>query len=395
MDKVKKRICVITGSRADYGLLCWVMKEIASRADMELVPVAVGAHLEPDWGYTVKHIESDGFTDVVKIKTFSGDTSACGIASTTAETVKGLSAFFASTQLDLVVLLGDRYEILAAAMAALIHNIPIAHLGGGEISEGVIDDSIRHALTKLSHLHFVITEKCAERVMAMGEESWRVHVSGSPRLDFMSRIKFSSKDELAQKLGIDFSRKIALVIFHPLTLENKNTEEQTAELIEALKQADCSKIMFYPNIDTNSGTIIKMLEEFAGDKENNAKIFKPLEMADYLGLLNSIDLMIGNSSAGIVESPSFKLPVVNIGDRQKGRDCMRNVIHVPNNSTAILKGIMEALSPSFKDSLKDMENIYGDGMASRKIADVISKIDFSKFSLVKKNVQKEVLDWRK
>jgi len=383
MYNTRKKICVITGSRADYGLLCWVMKEIASRPDMELLPVAVGAHLEKEWGYTVKHIEADGFTNVAKIKTFSGDTSPSGIAATTAETLKGLSKFFASENPDLVVLLGDRYEILAAAMSALIHNIPIAHLGGGEISEGVIDDSIRHALTKLSHLHFVITEKCAERVTALGEEPWRVHVSGSPRLDFVSNIEFTAKDELVQRLGIDFSGKTALVIFHPLTLENENTEKQAEELIAALKETDLSKVIFYPNIDTNSETIIRMLEDFVGDISNNAKIFKPLEMADYLGILNSVDLMIGNSSAGIVESPSF-----NIGDRQKGRDCMENVIHVPNEKNAILAGIKKALSAGFRDSLKNMKNIYGDGAASKKIADMLSEIDFGNFSLVKKNFLK-------
>jgi len=352
---------------------------------MELLPVAVGAHLEKEWGHTVKHIEADGFTNVAKIKTFSGSTSAEGIAATSAATLKGLSAFFGMAKPDLAVLLGDRYEILAAAMAALIHNIPIAHLGGGEISEGVIDDSIRHALTKLSHLHFVITEKCADRVRALGEESWRIHVSGSPRLDFVSNIKYTPKEELSEKLGIDFDRKAALVIFHPLTLENENTQKQTEELIAALKETEFSKIIFYPNIDTNSETIIKMLEDFASDKSNNAKTFKPLGMADYLGVLNSVDLIIGNSSAGIVESPSFRLPVVDIGDRQKGRDCMGNVIRAANEKNAILAGITKALSPGFRDSLKDMKNVYGDGAASKKIADVLSKIDFDNFSLVKKN----------
>jgi len=389
MTRTRKKICVITGSRADYGLLCWVMKEIKSRPDMELLPAAVGAHLEKEWGHTVKHIENDGFTNVAKIKTFSGSTSPEGIAATTAATLKGLSAFFGMAKPDIAVLLGDRYEILAAAMAALIHNIPIAHLGGGEISEGVIDDSIRHALTKLSHLHFVITEKCAERVRALGEEAWRVHVSGSPRLDFVTNIKYTSKEELGQKLGIDFSRKAALVIFHPLTLENENTARQTEELVAALKETDFSKIIFYPNIDTNSEVIIKMLENFAADKSNHAKIFKPLEMADYLGVLNSVDLMIGNSSAGIVESPSFKLPVVDIGNRQKGRDCMQNVIHVSNSKSAILAGIEKALSPDFRESLKDMKNIYGDGAASKKIADELSRIDFANFSLVKKNFSEQ------
>lgn len=381
----KNRICVVTGSRADYGLLVWVMKEIEAKENLELVPIATGAHLEKEWGHTVDKIVADGFKNIVRIKSHAGDTSPHGIALSMSECIKNFSEYFRDNRPDLLVLLGDRHEILAVALASLPYNIPIAHLGGGEISEGAIDDSIRHSLTKLSHLHFAITEKCAERIIRMGEETWRVHASGSPRLDFTTRMQYKSKEELAKKLGIDFSGKTALVIFHPSTLENKSAEEQTEELLKALASVDCQKLMFYPNIDVNSEIIIGKLENFCKEREDS-KLFLPLEMDDYLSLLNAVDIMIGNSSAGIVEAPSFRLPVVNVGNRQKGRDCMSNVIHVGNDSKEMLDGINKGLyDEEFIASLSGIKNIYGDGRASEKIADIISEIDFENFQIAKKN----------
>jgi GDP/UDP-N,N'-diacetylbacillosamine 2-epimerase (hydrolysing) len=381
----KNKICVVTGSRADYGLLLWVMKEIESKENLELVPVATGAHLEKKWGYTVDKIISDGFKNVVKIKSHKGNTSPHGIALSMSECIKNFSEYFRNNKPEMLVILGDRHEILAVALASLPYNIPIAHLGGGEVSEGAIDDSIRHALTKLSHFHFAITEKCAERIIKMGEEPWRVHAVGSPRLDFTTRMKYKSKDELEKKLGIDFSKKTALTIFHPSTLENKSAEKQTKELLKALASIECQKLIFYPNIDVNSDIIIGKLEDFCKERKD-AKLFQPLEMEDYLSLLNSVDIMIGNSSAGIVEAPSFRLPVVNVGNRQKGRDCMKNVIHVGNNSQEISDGINKGLyDKDFITSLSDLENIYGDGKASLKIADIISGIDFDNFPIAKKN----------
>jgi GDP/UDP-N,N'-diacetylbacillosamine 2-epimerase (hydrolysing) len=381
----KNKICVVTGSRADYGLLVWVMKAIEAKDNLQLVPVATGAHLEKKWGHTVDAIVADGFTNVVKINSHKGATTPHGIALSMAECIKNFSEYFKDDKPDMLVLLGDRHEILAVALASLPYNIPIAHLGGGEVSEGAIDDSIRHALTKLSHLHFAITEKCAERIIKMGEEPWRVHAAGSPRLDFTTRMKYKSKEELGEKLGIDFSGKTALVIFHPSTLENKSAEEQTDELIKALASVDCYKIIFYPNIDVNSDVIISKLEDFCKER-HDAKLFLPLEMEDYLSLLNSVDILIGNSSAGIVEAPSFRLPVVNVGNRQKGRDCMSNVIHAGNDSMEIAEAISKGLNDKdFIASLSEMKNIYGDGRASEKIADIISSVDFKKFTISKKN----------
>jgi GDP/UDP-N,N'-diacetylbacillosamine 2-epimerase (hydrolysing) len=198
-------------------------------------------------------------------------------------------------------------------------------------------------------------------------------------------MKYKSKDELEKKLGIDFSKKTALTIFHPSTLENKSAEKQTKELLKALASIECQKLIFYPNIDVNSDIIIGKLEDFCKERKD-AKLFQPLEMEDYLSLLNSVDIMIGNSSAGIVEAPSFRLPVVNVGNRQKGRDCMKNVIHVGNNSQEISDGINKGLyDKDFITSLSDLENIYGDGKASLKIADIISGIDFDNFPIAKKN----------
>ena len=381
---MKKTVAVVTGSRADYGLLCWVMREMKKREDLELTPVATGAHLESQWGNTVELIRNDGFDNLVEIKVPTADTSPHGICVGMSATIAQFSAYFRENRPDMLVLLGDRYEILAVAMAATVHNIPIIHLGGGEVSEGAIDDCIRHALTKLSRLHLVITEECAERVRKMGEEAWRIHVVGSPRLDYMHHQRYKSRRELSEELGIKFVRPLGLVIFHPTTLEHLNTEAQVKKLLEAMDRVEMEYVMLYPNIDTGSEIIIREIEAYAGVRDN-VHLLHTLEMTNYLSVLRHCDVMIGNSSAGIVEAPLFKLPAVNIGNRQKGRDCMTNVIHTSNSSDDIVAGIDKALTREFRDSLKDLINRYGNGYASVKIADIIGNTEPEKLNMPKKN----------
>ncbi|OGV52409.1 MAG: UDP-N-acetyl-D-glucosamine 2-epimerase, UDP-hydrolysing [Lentisphaerae bacterium GWF2_44_16] len=381
---MKKKVAVVTGSRADYGLLCWVMKEIKKRKELELIPIATGAHLEEQWGKTVDLIKNDGFDGLVEIKVPITDTSPHGICGRFSSTVERFSEYFRDSRPDMLLLLGDRYEILAVAMAALIHNIPIIHAGGGEISEGVIDDSIRHALTKLSQLHLVIAGKCAERIKKMGEEPWRVHVVGSPRLDYAHQQEYRSKKELSEKFGIRFEKTLGLVIFHPVTLDYMNVETQVKQLLQAMDRVDMEYAMLYPNIDTGSGIISREIEEYASSRDN-VYLLRALELTDYLSILKHCDMMIGNSSAGIIESPLFKLPVVNIGNRQKGRDCMKNVIHTSNAADDIVAVINKAMSAEFRNSLKDLKNSYGDGYASIKIADIICDMPLEKLRTPKKN----------
>lgn len=384
MRRIKK-ICVVTGSRADYGLLYWVMKEIKENSDMELIPVVTGAHLSKKSGYTVREILNDGFEILIKIKMLDEDTSPYGIAKSIGLGVNKFADFFNENKVDFLLLLGDRFEMLSAASAALPYNIPIGHIGGGEISEGVIDDSIRHCLTKLSHLHFPITEECANRIRQMGEEPWRIKVVGSPRLDFVNNIQYKSKDELKEKFNIKFEGKVALVIYHPVTLEFKNTETQIDNLLKAIEIINIETVMLYPNIDTYSDVIIAKIEQFAKNNPN-VKLFKNFERDDYLSILNAVDIIVGNSSSGIVEGPSFGLPVVNIGNRQKGRDHVGNVINVGYSWKNIVEAIKKGLyDEKFIKSLKNLKNPFGDGKASRRIVDFLCNIDLDNFNIKKKN----------
>ena len=385
-----RRVCTVTGSRADYGLMQWVMQEIKENSGMELIPVVTGAHLSKKSGYTVKEIQGDGFRDLVEIKISDGDTSPYGIGKSIGEGVEGFAKFFGMVEVDFLLLLGDRFEILSAALAALPYNIPVGHIGGGEISEGVIDDSIRHCLTKLSHLHFPITDECADRIKQLGEESWRITVVGSPRLDFMDKVRFKSRDELGKKLGISFGGKVALVIYHPVTLEFKDAATQVDNLLKAVERVNIEAVVLYPNLDTSSDVIIDRIEEFARDNPG-VRLFKNLGREDYLSVLNSVDVMVGNSSSGIVEAPSFRLPVVNVGNRQRGRDHVGNVINVGYSTGDIVDAIEKALyDREFINSLENLRNPFGDGKASRRIVDVLENLEINKKLLEKRFMRKSM-----
>lgn len=381
---MKKKICVVTSSRADYGLLCWVMKEIERSPILELIPIVTGMHLSKRYGYTINEILEDGFRNLVRIKILDEDTSSYGIAQSMSKCINSFAEFFKKNKVDFLILLGDRFETLSVALAAMPYNIPVGHIGGGEITEGAMDDNIRHCLTKLSHFHFPISEECALRIKKMGEEPCRIKVTGSPRLDFMNNVKFKSRQELGKKFGIRFEDKVGLVIFHPATLEIQDTQMQINNLLKAITAVNIEIIMFYPNLDVHSDIIIKSIEKFA---ENNAKVklFKPLKRDDYLSLLNVIDIVIGNSSSGIVEAPSFRLPAVNIGNRQKGRDRVGNVIDTGYFWQDIVKGIQKGLyDEAFIASLKDLKNPYGDGKASKRIAQTLEQMDLDNFNMMKK-----------
>lgn len=381
---MKRKICVVTGSRADYGLLCWVMKEIEKSSDLSLIPVVTGAHFSKKFGSTIGEIKKDGFRNLKEIRISSDDSSAHEISKHCGEIVGKFGDFFRETEIDFLVLLGDRFEMLSVALAALPYTIPIAHIGGGEITKGAIDDSIRHSLTKLSHLHFPITKECGQRIRKMGEEAWRIKVVGSPRLDFLRNAQFKSKEQLRKEYGISFKGKTILMVYHPTTLEVKNTANYADNLLKAVELMGLETVMFYPNLDTSSDIIIDKIKIFA-KRHSNVKLFKPLPRDDYLSLLKSVDVLVGNSSIGIIEAPSFRLPAVNIGNRQQGRDFLGNVVHVGYDCPSIIKGIRKCLfDRKFINSLKNLKNHFGDGRSSQRIVNVLSNINLDRSAIIKK-----------
>lgn len=381
------RIAVVTGQRADYGLLYWLLKEMESDGDLQSVLIATGMHLSPEAGLTVKEIERDGFEVYEKVEMLLSSDTPAAIAKSIGLGVIGFSQTFARTKPDLLVLLGDRFEMLAAAIAAMPFTIPIAHIGGGEKSEGTIDEGIRHALTKMSHLHFVIDDISANRIKKMGEQSWRIFVAGSLRLDFLNHLAEIrlDKKKLSEKLGVDFSQEVILAIYHPVTLEFEDTERQVGNLIEALRSIDRPTVIIYPNLDTSGRVIIDAIERFT-QNNRKVKLFRNLSRELYLSLLSAVAVLVGNSSSAIIEAPSFKLPAVNIGNRQKGRVRTRNVIDVGYEVEDIVAGIREALyDKEFRKELEGLKNPFGDGFAAARIVKTLKGIQIDQ-NLIEKEM---------
>jgi UDP-hydrolysing UDP-N-acetyl-D-glucosamine 2-epimerase len=297
--------------------------------------------------------------------------------------VIGFGQVYAKAKLDLLIVLGDRFEMHAAVAAALPFNLPVAHIHGGELTEGAIDDSFRHSITKMSHLHFVTTEAYAKRVIQMGEEPWRVTVSGALSLDGVSDFKYISKKDLAKSLGIQFTEPIVLATYHPVTLQVDQVQEQMNEFLEALDDFQGTLIFTYPNADTGGRGMIPLLMDFVNNK-NNAFLFQNLGRTRYFSLMKFSAAMIGNSSSGIIEAPSFGLPVVNIGIRQLGRIRGDNVIDVDCMKKDIKNALQKALSKDFKESIKNSANPHGDGHAAEKIIKKIKEMDNKKELLHKR-----------
>ena len=352
----KTNLSIFTGSRAEYGLLYWVIKELIESDVFNVKVVATGTHLSKKMGNTISKVREDFKDKVHEIDINTVGTSPNDISKMVSNGVTLVSNFFANTKVDLAVILGDRFEILSVAVAALPHNIPIAHIGGGEVSEGVIDDSIRHVITKLSHIHFPINNKCGERIKALGEDPSNIHVVGSTSLDILKNIDFVSKSSLSDLIGFDKRKKLMLFVYHPETIDYKNNLENIDEILNAISEVDFEIIMIYPNIDTLSDFIIDKLENFSIGKDN-VFLVKNLDRNIYLSIMECADVMVGNSSSGIVESPSFSIPVVNIGNRQNGRDKSENVIDCKNSYSSVLSAINAAINDGeFKSRISKMKN---------------------------------------
>ena len=377
----KRKIAVVTTSRADYSHLYWPLRDLAAHPGVSLRLIVMGAHLSPEFGSTVQEIEKDGFKIDAKIECLLSSDTDVGMAKTIGLATLSLADHLGATRPDLLLLIADRYEMLAPASVALALRIPIAHIEGGEISQGAIDDAVRNALTKMAHVHFTSTETARQRVIAMGEEPWRVHRAGAPSLDHLRRGTLLSRSQVEKQLQLDLSRPTILVAYHPVTIARDTVCEADA-LFAALAKNDAQLLFCFPNADAGSRELQQRTRAFLADR-SAGRIFTNLHPRSYWSLLAQVDLLLGNSSSGIMESASFALPTVNVGMRQQGRERARNVIDVEPNEPQILRGIEQALDPEFREALVGMENPYGNGNASEIIARVLTTVPLSEQLLIK------------
>jgi UDP-hydrolysing UDP-N-acetyl-D-glucosamine 2-epimerase len=370
---MKRRIAVVTTSRADYSHLYWPLFELNRHPDIELGVIAMGAHLSPEFGSTVCEIEKDGFPILARIECLLSSDTDTGMAKTIGLATLSLADTLSAWRPDLLLLIADRYEMLAPASVALALRIPIAHIEGGEVSQGAIDDTVRNALTKMAHVHFTSTALARSRVIAMGEEPWRVHHAGAPSLDHLRRSRLLARDAVEQRLGVALQAPTILIACHPVTIHRDTTGEANA-LFAALHRVRGQILFVYPNSDAGSHELIKRTQEFTAQRPDT-KIFVNLDAITYWSLLSLVDVLMGNSSSGIMEAASFALPTVNVGMRQQGRERAGNVLDAAPDSDAIVAAIGQAMQPKFRASLAGMTNPYGDGHASERIVQVLANVD--------------------
>lgn len=382
---VARRIGIVTVARSDYGHLRPLLAALAAIPDVELSLYVAGAHLSPRFGSTVDLVLRDGWTIAGRVECTEESDAPEAITRALGRAVTGFGAALARSRPDLLVVFGDRYEMLAAALAALPLGVPVAHLHGGESSEGAIDEQLRHALTKLSHLHFAAAPAYAARIVQMGEEVWRVHCPGAPGLDRFGAAPSIARDALAARLGLTLARRTLLVTFHPVTLEPDAKEHHVAALAGALERVDAEIVVSYPGADAGHATVVRHWEQLARARPD-VRLVPALGEDVYVSLLGTVDAMVGNSSSGIIEAASFRLPVVNVGTRQRGRLRGANVIDVGYDREAILAGIDRALAPAFRASLADLRNPYGDGHAAPRIARVLAEIELGPALITKRFV---------
>jgi len=380
---MKRKIAVVSTSRADYGHLYWPLRDLAAHPEIDLRIVAIGSHLSPEFGSTIQEIEKDGFRIDARIECLLSSNSDVGMAKTIGVATLSLSDLFGEMRPDLLLLIADRYEMLAPASVALALRIPIAHIEGGEISEGAIDDAVRNALTMMSHIHFTSTCGARQRVIAMGEEEWRVHRAGAPSLDHLRRQTLLSREQVESRLQIDLHQPTILVIYHPVTLVHETVHEADA-LFAALETLPDQILFCYPNADAGSRTLIERTKSFLGSKKQE-RLFVNLDPVTYWSLLRTVDLLVGNSSSGIMETGSIALPTVNVGFRQQGRERSANVIDAAAEKVSILEAIAKAKNIEFRDSLRAMTNPYGEGRASEKIVQILTTVPLSQELLIKRH----------
>jgi GDP/UDP-N,N'-diacetylbacillosamine 2-epimerase (hydrolysing) len=379
---MKRKICVITGTRAEYGLLRWVMQGINDDPKLTLQIIATGMHLSPEFGLTYQTIEQDGFQIDRKVEMLTSSDTSVGIAKSMGLGMIGFADALAQLQPDIIVVLGDRFEIFAAVSAALVARIPVAHLHGGETTEGAFDEALRHSITKMSHLHFVAAEAYQQRVIQLGESPERVFLVGGLGIDNIKKLALLDRSELEKTLGFKLVAKNLLITFHPVTLEKATADDQMQTLLTALAELKDTHLIFtLPNADTDGRSLIKMVEQFVA-KHPNASAYTSLGQLRYLSCIAQVDGVVGNSSSGLTEVPIFKKGTLNIGDRQRGRLQANSVINCEPTLESIRVALDQLYSSEFQASLKSVKNPYGEGGASEKIVDTLKYYDLS--TLLKK-----------
>jgi GDP/UDP-N,N'-diacetylbacillosamine 2-epimerase (hydrolysing) len=364
---MSRKVCVITGTRAEYGLLRWVMQGIKDDPELTLQIIATGMHLSPEFGLTYREIEHDGFEIDRKVEMLTSSDTPVGIAKSMGLGVIGFADALNELKPDLIVVLGDRFEIFSAVIAALVACIPVAHLHGGEVTEGAFDEAIRHSITKMSHLHFVAAEEYRQRVIQLGEQPDRVFLVGGLGVDNIKRLKLLDRTELESSLDFKLGQKNLLVTFHPVTLETATAAEQMTELLAALAEFKDTQLIFtMPNADTGGRELIKMVEQFVA-QHANVRAWPSLGQLRYLSCVAQVDGVIGNSSSGLLEVPSFGKGTINIGGRQRGRLQATSAINCEPTHRGISAAIEKLYSAEFQANLKQVSNPYGDGGASEKV----------------------------
>jgi len=367
----RRRVCIVTGTRAEYGLLYWLMKEIEADSDFELQLVVTGMHLSPEFGLTYKEIEKE-FSINKKIEVLLSSDTAVGISKSMGLAQISFAEAYEELSPDIVVVLGDRFEIFAAASVAMIARIPIGHIHGGETTEGAFDEAIRHSITKMSHLHFTATEEYRNRVIQLGEQPDHVFNVGGLGVDNINNLSLLSLKDFEESIAFQLGEKNLLVTFHPVTLEKATAEKQFGELLKACDQLEDTHIIFTKaNADTDGRIINKLIDEYVVEHPTTSIAFTSLGQLRYLSAMKFVDAVVGNSSSGLLEAPSFKIGTVNIGDRQKGRARAESVIDCPPFEKDILSAIDRVCSESFQSDLEYVANPYGKGGACKKIVKVL------------------------
>lgn len=374
----KRKIAVVTGTRAEYGLMRWIIQDLHDADDVDLQLVVTGMHLSPEFGLTYTSILEDGFTINRKVELLLSSDTPVGLSKSMGLGLISFSEVFEDMKPDVVLVLGDRFEIFSAVTAAMIARIPIAHIHGGEATEGLIDEPIRHSITKMSHIHFTATDEYKKRVIQLGEQPDRVFNTGTPGLDNINKLDLLGKEDFEKSIDFKIGDKCFLVTFHPVTLEEKSAESQIDELLAALDSFSDFKVIFtLPNADTDGRVIIKKIQEYVSANSDKCVAFTSLGQLRYLSAMRHVRMVIGNSSSGLTEVPSFKIPTINIGDRQRGRVKAASVIDCESTKDDIIRSIKRGLSGNFQSKLIDIQNPYGSGGASEKISHILRSIDLN------------------
>ena len=369
-----RKICVVTSTRAEYGLLYWLLKEIEADSELKLQLIVTGMHLSPEFGLTYKEIEKEFKIDK-KIEILSGSHTSLDICAEMARVYEKFASALAELKPDILVLLGDRYEIFGVAGVASIMQIPIAHIHGGETTQGAFDEAFRHSITKMSHIHFAATNEYANRIIQLGEDPSRVFNVGGPGIENIKKLNLLNKDEFEKSIKFKLAKKNILITFHPVTLENSSAREQFNELLNALDELEETNFIFTKaNSDTDGDVINKMIDEYVSENPQKAVAFASLGQLRYLSAIKFVDIVLGNSSSALLEVPSFKKATINIGDRQKGRARASSVIDVRPVKEEILAAIKIAYSKEFEQTLKDTINPYDGGNPSKKMVKILKEI---------------------